>query len=106
MKRWYNPDSLSEYIEGVSNGPDVREYETLTEDERYDEYVMTGLRTCDGVNLDELQTLYGKDGLDYCLRNANTHIDGGRLVIDAGRLRLTRQGLFVSNDVMSDLMKG
>ena len=106
VKRWYNPDSLSEYIEGVSNGKDVREYETLTEDERYDEYVMTGLRTCDGVDLEELERQFGIESRDYCLRNANTHIDGGRLVIDAGSLRLTRQGLFVSNDVMSDLMKG
>ena len=105
-RRWYNPDSLSEYMEGVCKGADVREYETLTGDERYDEYVMTGLRTCDGAELDELERLFGIESRDYCLRNAKAHLDAGRLGVEGSRLRLTRQGLFVSNDVMSDLMKG
>ncbi|MBO4664346.1 MAG: radical SAM family heme chaperone HemW [Bacteroidaceae bacterium] len=103
-RRWYNPDSLAEYIEGVGNDVDVREYETLTDSERYDEYVMTGLRTCDGVDLDALRTLFGDASYEYCMRNAKPHLDAGRMIVEGSRMRLTRSGLFVSNDVMSDLM--
>lgn len=103
-QRWYNPDNLKKYIEAININDDVREYETLTQNEKYDEYVMTGLRTCDGVDITELKQLFGESYLDYCLENARRHIDSGRMTLDGNRMCLSRSGLFVSNDIMSDLM--
>lgn len=97
--RFRHPDSLADYLAGH---PLVEE--RLTDHERYDEFVFTGLRTSQGIRLHDLARRFGHEALDYCLRNARPHIAAGRMANDGQTLRLTRAGLFVSNDVMSDLM--
>ncbi|MBO4674441.1 MAG: radical SAM family heme chaperone HemW [Bacteroidaceae bacterium] len=99
QQRSYHPDSLEVYLRGE---PLVVEH--LTEAERYDEFVFTGLRTAEGIRLDILEEKFGKTFKDYCLRNAQKQIDAGKLVLHDPILRLSHSGLFVSNDVMSDLM--
>ena len=98
--RHYNADSLASYLAGE---PLVEEQ--LTENERYDEFVFTGLRTSQGLNLTLLEQRFGTASLRYCLHNAQPHLRSGRLALSDNTLRLTRQGLFVSNDIMSDLMQ-
>lgn len=98
--RHYNADSLASYLAGE---PLVEE--RLTENERYDEFVFTGLRTADGLRLDDLERRFGTASVQYCLQNAQPHLRSGRLSLSENTLRLTRQGLFVSNDVMADLMQ-
>lgn len=100
QNRCYNPDSLSDYLRGA---PPLDE--RLTEAERYDEFVFTGLRTSSGINLAELAQKFGHTYKDYCLANAASHIAAGRLIRHGDILRLSRQGLFISNDIMSDLMR-
>ncbi|MBQ6964638.1 MAG: radical SAM family heme chaperone HemW [Bacteroidaceae bacterium] len=98
--RSYHPDSLTDYLAGSALVE-----ESLSADERYNEFVFTGLRTSDGIDLDALERLFGADYRAYCLNNAAPHLAAGRLTLAAPLLRLSRQGLFVSNDVMSDLMR-
>ena len=98
--RSYHPDSLTDYLAGSALVE-----ESLSADERYNEFVFTGLRTSDGIDLDALERLFGADYRAYCLNNAASHLAAGRLTLAAPLLRLSRQGLFVSNDVMSDLMR-
>jgi oxygen-independent coproporphyrinogen-3 oxidase len=97
--RSFNVESLAGYLAGE---PPVQE--ALTFYERYNEYVFTGLRTVNGIRVSRLQDLFGSELLAYCLRNAQIHLQNGLLVLEGDVLCLTRQGLFVSNDVMSDLM--
>lgn len=99
--RSHNPTSLATYLAGTSS-PQV---EHLTDNERYDEYVFTALRTSAGIDLTDLAHKFGHTLMDYCLTNASPHIAAGRLIHLGNTLRLTRQGLFVSNDIMSDLMR-
>ena len=99
QQRCFHPDSLEAYLAGAP-----LEVEQLTEAERYDEFVFTGLRTAEGIRLDLLEEKFGKTFKDYCLCNAQKQIDAGRLVLHDQVLHLSHSGLFVSNDVMSDLM--
>ncbi|MBR1519616.1 MAG: radical SAM family heme chaperone HemW [Bacteroidaceae bacterium] len=99
LQRSFNVESLSDYLAGTEP---VTEH--LTFNERYDEFVFTGLRTSDGIHLSELEQKFGTVHKRYCLQNARRHLDAGRLLLDGDVLKLSRQGLFVSNDVMSDLM--
>ena len=75
--------------------------EELDADTLYNETVMTALRTREGIALQELSPHYR----DYCLRQARRYLNGGWLMLDDGsqRLRLTREGLFVSDRIMADL---
>lgn len=103
VSRQYNVDSLKGYLLGEEQ---IRE--ELTESEKYNEYIFTGLRTCDGVALDELLSKFGKVYYDDCILNAEKHILSGKLILDSNGngkiLRLSSTGIFVSNDIMSDLM--
>ena len=104
--RQWNPDSLESYFEGIESHNPIFEKEVLTSNQRYNEMVMTGLRTARGVSLKQIEILFGKHILEYCKNNARPHIEAGRLVLydDANLMRLSRNGLFVSDDIMSDLM--
>ena len=98
--RQWNVADIDQYIEGVEQGSPVVEYEELTPDNHYNEVVMTALRTCEGLSLDGLQSTYR----DYCLRQAQPFLQNKLLVFDGKQLRLSREGLFVSDMVMTELM--
>ena len=102
--RQSNPESLATYLQGAQSNHFAAETETLSPTEQYDEFVFTALRTCEGMSLATLRATFGDTLADYCLRNAHPHLQQGRLLLRDGQMRLTRKGLFVSNDIMSDLM--
>lgn len=101
--RQYNVDSLDEYMKGA-----VQVKEVLSREERYNEYVFTGLRTREGISLTELEKKFGQPLYDYCLKNAKRHIEMNNLIREklpeAEVLKLSSEGVFISNDIMSDLM--
>lgn len=105
LSRQWNPESLNEYFRGIESGVPSFEKEILTNSQRYDEMVMTGLRTAKGVDLRKLEDLFGKDALNYCMSNAQPHIEAGRMRIEGNSmLKLSKAGIFTSDDIMSDLM--
>ena len=66
---------------------------------------MTRLRTMEGLNLNSLINEFGKDKYDYCMKAATKYIEDKKLYINMdNNIALTRQGLFISNQIMSDLM--
>lgn len=102
--RRVNDYSLRRYMEAgrAKTFADVpHTIEKLSADECYDELICTRLRTCEGISLQEVPA----SRRNALLRMARPHIDAGRLELDAdNHLRLTASGIFVSDDVMSDLM--
>ena len=99
-RRW-NVDDVQQYIEGIENGSQKYEEELLDEDTRYNDLVMTALRTCEGLDLNKLT----KEQAIYCKQQALRFMEDDLLHIQDSHLRLTRRGLFVSNMIMSELMK-
>ena len=79
------------------------EKETLTATDRYNEYVMTGLRTIWGVSLERIEKEFGLDFMNYLLENAQKYLDEGKLEIQDKVLRTTRNGKFFSDGIASDL---
>ncbi|MBP5338837.1 MAG: radical SAM family heme chaperone HemW [Prevotella sp.] len=98
-RRWNVSDFVA-YIEGVENGCAPYDSEEIDNITRYNEMVMTALRTADGLPLNSLAA----EQRTYCLDNARRYIENGLLSLEADRLRLTRCGLFVSDMIMTDLM--
>jgi oxygen-independent coproporphyrinogen-3 oxidase len=99
--RQWNVADIRQYMEGMEKGEPCVEYEELTPENHYNEIVMTALRTSDGLNLTSLSPV----DADYCLKQAQRFILDGLLVNELQHLRLTRNGLFVSDMVMAELMK-
>lgn len=101
-RRW-NTSDVRRYCEAMEHGIDCSEAEHLTFNMRYNEFVFTGLRRAEGINLQQMEQRFGKAQLGYCLHEAQKHIAAGRLICTNNQLRLTESGIFVSDDIMSDL---
>ncbi len=102
--RQWNVASLSAYIDGIHQGTPDFEIEELDLYTRYNDFVLTSIRTCWGMPLAQLRNMYGEKLYNYCLRMAKPHLEQGVLEICEETLKLTRKGIFVSDGIMSDLM--
>lgn len=102
--RQWNVASLSTYISSIKEGVIPTEKEDLSLTERYNDFIVTRLRTMEGLSLSRLEQEFGKDLKAYCLKNARLSMEDGNLEIAGDDLRLTRKGIFISDDVMSDLL--
>lgn len=98
--RQWNISDVYQYIESIEQDIIPFEFEELNADTRYNDLITTALRTQEGIFLPSLEPHYHK----YLMENAKTAINNGLLQIDDNHIHLTRQGLFVSDDVMSDLV--
>jgi oxygen-independent coproporphyrinogen-3 oxidase len=98
--RSWNISDLQQYIEGMEHGERLFESETIDGDTRYNDMVTVALRTCEGLDLNNLSERHR----NYCLKNARRYIDDGLLQLDSDQLSLTRRGLFVSDMIMVELM--
>ena len=102
--RQWNTSNLTRYMQGIRNKEPFYEKEELDLYTRYNEYIVTRLRTMWGIPLKELESLFGKKFSDYMFANANSWIKSGKLIFREGVLCLTEQGVFVSDAIMSDLL--
>mgnify|MGYP003311030091 FL=1 len=104
--RHWNVHDLVRYIEQTENGESVLAKEELTADQQYNEYIMTRLRTQEGLCLDVLKEKFGEERYGYCMENARKYIEHDELVLeqDTGSLTIFDNGLYISNQIMSDLM--
>ena len=100
--RSWNISDLKEYIRRVENGESpMEDYELIEGWTRYNDRITVALRTCEGLDL----TTLPDEQRDYCMKNASRFLDDGLLHEKAHHLVLTRKGLFVSDMIMSELMK-
>ena len=82
----------------------IRSVEVLGVDERFNELVFTALRTKMGVDLVELRSRFGDKRCDGLLRQAQKYVDSERMQILDNRLSLTREGIYISDSIISDFM--
>jgi len=101
--RGWNVSNNLQYIKSIQENKVPIEFETLTKTDRYNEYVMTGLRTIWGVSLDQIEQKFGKTYLDYLNQQAAKFIDDHLLFLDENILRTTKKGKFLSDGIASDL---
>lgn len=124
-----NPSDLRSYLSSEDIHPIIEE---LTTAELYNEAVMCGLRTINGIDLRRLEERFGPEKKAYLLKMAAPHLQSGRLTLSdphqhqllsgpsiacsnrilaggyyhssAARLRLTESALMVSDSIMAELM--
>ena len=103
ISRSWNISNNGLYIKSLNENKLPSETETLTITDRYNEYVMTGLRTIWGISLDSIQYEFGQPYLDYLNQQAAKYIEDHLLFVDENVLRTTRKGKFLSDGIASDL---
>lgn len=102
-ERSWNIRNNSIYINSIKNEILPSEVETLTVTDRYNEYIMTGLRTIWGVSVDKVEMEFGKTHKNYLLKQAQKHINEHLLYLDDDKLLTTKKGKFLSDGIAADL---
>ena len=104
MTRSWNTADLRSYVEAINLGQRPCESEEIDEVTHYNDIITTSLRTCKGVLCSAVPERFRS----YLLNSAQRSIQSGLLekktFADDTVLCLTREGLFVSDDIMSDLI--
>ena len=104
-QRGWNVRNNSKYIKAIQQNKLPIEVETLTTTDRYNEYIMIGLRTIWGVSLDKVEKDFGKMYKDYLIEQANVFINQHLLYIDDKHIHVTKKGQFLSDGIASELFK-
>ncbi|MGJ8658553.1 MAG: radical SAM family heme chaperone HemW [Cellulophaga fucicola] len=102
-KRSWNINNNPKYIKAITKGEFPREIEELSVVDRYNEYVMTGLRTIWGVSVSKVEKDFGKDYVAYLKKEAASKIEKGLLEFRDNALFVTAKGKFLSDGIAADL---
>lgn len=103
ISRSWNVSNNIIYLKSIQEEKLPNELETLSEADRYNEYIMTGLRTIWGVSLDRIQAEFGQIYLNYVHKQAQKFIDDKLLLVENGILKPTKKGKFLTDGIASDL---
>ena len=97
--RSWNPNDLEAYIRGIEEGTLVRESETLTEKDLYNERIMLGLRTNKGIPLSDVNVRNGHE-----MVTKMTVKDQLLRITEDGRLVATQKGIHILNTIIEKLI--
>ncbi|WJS96089.1 radical SAM family heme chaperone HemW [Flavobacterium johnsoniae] len=103
VKRGWNIANNSLYLKAIQNNELPIETETLTISDRYNEYIMTGLRTIWGVSLERIEKEFGSEYLNYLLEQSQKFLNDDLLSIENNILKPTPKGKFLTDGIASDL---
>ncbi|WP_229326771.1 radical SAM family heme chaperone HemW [Flavobacterium ammonificans] len=103
ISRSWNVANNALYLKALQNDELPNEVEKLTLEDRYNEYIMTGLRTIWGVSLVRIDQDFGIDFLNYLKKQSQKFIDDGLLSITDDILKPTLKGKFLTDGIASDL---
>jgi oxygen-independent coproporphyrinogen III oxidase len=104
FSRQWNISNLKGYIKAVNTGKQYFHKEELDTRARFNEYIMTSLRTMWGIDLDYIEKTYEKEGYDYVINLWGKFRDYGLMKQDNKCLVLTNQGKMISDNIISEFM--
>ena len=81
-----------------------RTYERITPEMALEEYVLTRLRTCEGLSLSEMEHLFSPEVWEKVPQRAQPYITSGDLLLEGDRLRLSLGGIDISDAIILDLI--
>ena len=97
-----NVSSTEDYVSAIVAGRSVStERRVLSDQERLEEAVFTGLRLTHGIDLAAVRSRYGVDLWDRYGDDLSPFVEQRLLIYDGGAIRLTRDGMLLANEVMT-----
>ncbi|SFJ56662.1 radical SAM family heme chaperone HemW [Myroides guanonis] len=103
VSRSWNISNNALYIKSLEEGVLPSESEKLTVGDRYNEYVMTGLRTIWGVDVERISKEFGVEFKEHILKMSHRFIEKKLMLFSNGVLTITNDGKFLSDGIASDL---
>lgn len=104
-RRWTNTTSIPEYIEAIDKGedPSVSIHVNSLEDSM-EEFIFMGLRKTKGISTREFSDRFGQDFYKVYPGVCDRFVENKLMIIDGDEIRLTNEGLDLSNYIMSDFI--
>ena len=102
-QRAWNVKNNSIYIKKIEQNVLPLEIETLTKNDKYNEFVMTGLRTIWGVSLSKIEDKFGLHYKNFLIKEAQFYINEQLLYIEKDSLKATKKGKFLTDGIASEL---
>ena len=103
ISRSWNVSNNAIYLKSIQEDKLPNEIEILSTADRYNEYIMTGLRTIWGVSLDRIKTEFGSEYLEYLNKQTQRFLDDDLVFIENNILKPTPKGKFLTDGIASDL---
>ena len=101
--RQWNVADLKKYVQQIGDGGQFYKQEKLSETDRYNELIMTSLRTQWGIDTEKITEKFGKSYSGDFVRSINQFVENN-LVSQSGTVySLTRNGIFLSDKIISAL---
>ena len=102
--RCWNVSHIESYIKGIENKTACFEEEQLSEKDRFNEHILTRIRTQWGVSLTLVKEQFGAELENYLLSQCAKYIQTGNIQLSQSTLKLSKNALFISDKIMADLM--
>jgi oxygen-independent coproporphyrinogen-3 oxidase len=102
--RQWNIRDLKGYIKSIDAGKSFFEREELDSNKRFNEYIMTSLRTMWGIDLEYVESVFNKEGYDYIVNLSGKFKNYGLMKQEKNSLVLTNQGKLISDNIISEFM--
>jgi oxygen-independent coproporphyrinogen-3 oxidase len=103
-KRWWNYSSLKRYINEIElNQNAVMNYETLTQHQLQDEYIMLALRS-DGIKIEEFINRFGNDWLDEHAKDFEILKNQDLIEVKHNTIKLTSKGYAICDEILSKIL--
>ena len=103
LTRSWNVSNNNKYLKGISSKEPLIEREVLTKADRYNEYLMTGLRTENGVSLGYINENFGSHFKELLEKEAQVQIASQVLFWDGDTLKVARESMFLVDGIASNL---
>jgi oxygen-independent coproporphyrinogen-3 oxidase len=100
--RYWNVANNAGYCAAIEAGELPTTKETLSREERFNEWVMTGLRTAKGIDLKRGDQEFGVDFQKIYSAEIERIIDDGSARLENDQLTLTKKGMFLADGIASD----
>jgi oxygen-independent coproporphyrinogen III oxidase len=103
--RQWNIANNALYIQSIQQGIVPYEIEELTRVQQLNEYIMTSLRTMEGLSGNYVAANFGNEAMEAIMKGATKYLTAGNMTWDGERLKLTRTGKLLADGIAADLFK-
>ena len=103
ISRQWNIRNNALYIKSITQGSIPYELEMLTDTQQLNEYIMTSLRTIEGISLERVKSGWGDTVSNELLVSAKKHLDKGYVILNGHSIQLSNSGRFLADGIASDL---
>ena len=102
--RQWNVSNLTKYIQLIDTGTECYyEKEILSKEDKFNEYVMTSLRTSWGCDVEKIERDYGESYAHNFLKNVKKYLDSGIMLVKDNSFILTDEGMLFADGIAADL---